>query len=104
VNADPGNRAAIPDQVRRFSGGELAQHWVLMVTLTVLALTGVALFAAETWIGRALITVEGGIEARGVIHRVAAIALMILVGWHFLYVVFTERGHRQPALGVRRAG
>jgi formate dehydrogenase subunit gamma len=34
-------------------------------------------------------------EARGAIHRFFAVVLMVLVGWHFLYVVFTERGHRQ---------
>jgi len=95
VNADRNQQAAAPGHVRRFSAGELAQHWVLLVTLTVLALTGVALFAAETWVGRAMIAVEGGIEARGVIHRVGAVSLMILTAWHFLYVLFTERGHRQ---------
>ena len=95
MSADRDSRRPIPDQVRRFSAAELAQHWVLMVTLTVLALTGLALFAADTWLGRTLIAVEGGIEARGTIHRVAAVALMILTGWHFFYVVFTERGHGQ---------
>lgn len=85
-----------PDRaIRRFTAAELAQHWVLLITLTVLALTGLALFAHGTWLGRALIALEGGIEARGIIHRVAAVVLMALVGWHFLYVVFSERGHRQ---------
>jgi formate dehydrogenase subunit gamma len=83
------------DEVARFTGVELAQHWILLVTLTVLALTGLALFAHDTWIGRTLIALEGGIETRGIIHRVAAIVLVALVTWHLLYVLFTDRGHRQ---------
>lgn len=79
----------------RFTVVELAQHWVLLITLIVLALTGLALFAHGTWIGRVLMTLEGGIETRGTIHRTAAVVLMLLVAWHFYYVVFTERGHLQ---------
>jgi formate dehydrogenase subunit gamma len=88
-------RNGVPREIQRFTANELAQHWVLLLTLVVLALTGLGLFAAETWLGRTLIALEGGIEARGNVHRVSAVVLMLLVGWHFLYVVFTERGHRQ---------
>ena len=88
-------RNPVPREMLRFTANELAQHWVLLITLTVLALTGLGLFAANTWIGRALIAAEGGIAARGTLHRVFAVVLMVMVGWHFLYVVFTERGHRQ---------
>jgi formate dehydrogenase subunit gamma len=79
----------------RFTTNEIAQHWVLMLTLTVLALTGLGLLMHDTWLGRWLITLEGGVESRGIIHRVFAVVLMALVGWHFFYVVFTDRGHRQ---------
>jgi formate dehydrogenase subunit gamma len=88
-------RNGVPREIQRFTANELAQHWVLLVTLVVLTLTGLGLFAADTWLGRALIAMEGGIEARGTIHRVFAVVLMLLVGWHFLYVVFSERGHSQ---------
>ena len=88
-------RNVVPGEVRRFTANELAQHWVLLIALIALTLTGLGLFAADTWLGRTLISLEGGIEARGTIHRVAAIVLMVLVGWHFVYVVFSERGHRQ---------
>lgn len=84
-----------PARIVRFTKGELVQHWVLMITLTVLALTGIGLLFHDTWIGRALITMEGGVEARGTIHRVFAVILMGLVGWHFLHVLFSDRGHRQ---------
>jgi formate dehydrogenase subunit gamma len=88
---DPHDRRGIV----RFTAVELAQHWVLLMTLIVLALTGLALFAYDTWVGRLLMGLEGGIETRGIIHRSAAVVLMLTVAWHFYYVVFTERGHRQ---------
>lgn len=92
------------EEIQRFTANELAQHWVLMVTLTVLALTGLALFAHGTIIGTVLMTIEGGIEARGAIHRFFAVVLMVLTAWHFLYVVFTERGHRQLMAMLPRSG
>ena len=95
MTSDKAGAAARTRKVLRFSANELVQHWVLMITLIVLALTGFGLLFYETWLGKFLIGLEGGMEARGAIHRFSAIILMILVAWHFFYVVFTERGHRQ---------
>jgi formate dehydrogenase subunit gamma len=95
VSSPPSRDSHPPREVTRFSRNELAQHWALLISLTVLALTGLALFAGSTWLGRTLIQLEGGIEARGDIHRLFAIVLMAVVAWHFFYVVFTERGHHQ---------
>ena len=97
------DRVGQRDEIKRFNRRELTQHWVLMISLVGLALTGLALFAAETWLGRTLIALEGGIESRGDLHRFFAILLMVLTAWHFQYVVFTERGHRQlMAMKVHR--
>jgi formate dehydrogenase gamma subunit len=97
------DRVGQRDEIKRFNRRELTQHWVLMISLVGLALTGLALFAADTWLGRTLIALEGGIESRGDLHRFFAILLMVLTVWHFQYVVFTERGHRQlMAMKVHR--
>jgi formate dehydrogenase subunit gamma len=88
-------QSMVPREVQRFTANELAQHWALLIALIVLTLTGLALFAADTWLGRTLISLEGGMEARGTLHRTFAVVLMLLVAWHFVYVVFSERGHRQ---------
>jgi formate dehydrogenase subunit gamma len=93
--ADRGSVPTPRGEILRFTRIERAQHWVLIVTLTLLGLTGVGLVLHDTWFGRVLIALEGGVESRGTIHRAAAVALMALVAWHFLYVVFTDRGHRQ---------
>ncbi|MCS7183391.1 MAG: cytochrome b/b6 domain-containing protein [Thermoanaerobaculum sp.] len=81
--------------VVRFTRVELIQHWVLLVSLLGLALTGLALFAHATPLGRWLIELEGGMEARGLWHRVFAVLLIGLTVWHLLYVLFSPRGNEQ---------
>lgn len=89
-------------EITRFSPVELAQHWVLMVTLIGLALTGLALFAHGTFVGKLLLALEGGMESRGVLHRVFAVILMGLTLWHFAYVLFSPRGNEQLRAMVPR--
>ena len=88
--------------IERFTLNERLQHIVLFVSLIVLALTGLALKFHNTWLGAFLIRIEGGIEARGWIHRSAAVVLMALGVYHSFYVVFTERGHRELMLVAPR--
>jgi len=95
VTENPPTGTRPPGRIVRFTRSELAQHWVLMITLTVLALTGIGLLLHDTWVGRTLIALEGGVESRGDIHRIFAVVLMMLTVWHFLYILFTDRGHRQ---------
>jgi len=82
-------------QVLRFSLNERLQHLVLMVCTILLVISGLSLRYADTAFGHAIIDLEGGIEGRGLLHRVTAAVLMALSMYHALYVVFTERGHRQ---------
>jgi len=82
-------------EVLRFTLNERIQHLVLMACVILLVITGLSLRFADTWLGRAVIALEGGIEARGLLHRVAAVGLILLSAYHFLYVVFTARGHDQ---------
>lgn len=80
-------------EIERFTLNERIQHVVLFASLIVLAVTGLALRYHGTWFGAFLIRIEGGVQARGWIHRAAAIVLMALSVYHALYVIFTERGH-----------
>lgn len=89
-------------EVIRLTRVELAQHWVLMVTLLGLALTGLALFAHGTWVGKVLMALEGGMESRGILHRVFAVILMALTLWHLGYVLFSPRGNEQLRAMVPR--
>lgn len=71
------------------------QHCALMVSVTLLILTGLALLYRDSAFGRFLIALEGGFEARGTIHRVAAGLLIITALYHFLYIVFSRTGHEE---------
>jgi formate dehydrogenase subunit gamma len=89
--------------VLRFTLNERLQHLALMICVILLVITGLSLRFADTWLGRAIISLEGGIEARGLLHRAGAIGLILLSAYHFLYVVFTERGHGQ-LMAIRPTG
>jgi len=82
-------------QIERFDLNERIQHILLLSALIILSLTGLALKFHDSWFGIMMITVEGGIQARGIIHRVSAIALIILACYHAYYVLATEKGHRE---------
>ncbi|MEK6797675.1 MAG: cytochrome b/b6 domain-containing protein [Planctomycetota bacterium] len=77
--------------VQRLSTNEVAQHWVLMISFTVLVISGFSLrFSEAGWV-KLLFGWGGGFEARGVIHRVAAAIMIVGTAWHSLYL-FTARG------------
>jgi cytochrome b subunit of formate dehydrogenase len=82
-------------EIQRFTLSERLQHGVLMISTLVLLITGFSLLFHDLWIGRWLLWLEGGIAGRGLIHRWAAGFLIGLCAYHLLYILFTERGHRQ---------
>ena len=78
----------------RFTPVQRLQHLVLIVSFTVLALTGLPQKYAAAWVGERLIGLMGGIEAVRIVHRVAAFALMAATIVHVVdvaYRVFVER-------------
>jgi cytochrome b subunit of formate dehydrogenase len=79
--------------VIRFSWSERIQHILLLISLIVLVLTGLSLMFHSTAWGRFMINLEGGMARRGWIHRLAAILLMGVTLYHYLYTLLTERGH-----------
>ncbi|HSC72150.1 MAG TPA: cytochrome b/b6 domain-containing protein [Candidatus Methylomirabilis sp.] len=81
--------------IQRFTLNERLQHALLMLSTLVLLITGFSLLFHEVWIGRWLLWLEGGVQGRGLIHRWAAAVLIAVCTYHFLYVLFTGRGHAQ---------
>ncbi len=71
------------------------QHFLLMVSLLVLALTGFALMYHESWLGQFLIRLEGGVINRGLFHRTAAVVLMAQLVYHAFYMLFSREGKRE---------
>lgn len=80
------------DSVIRMSIMFRIQHFLLMVTLVVLALTGFALMYHENWLAQALIRLEGGVLYRGFLHRAAAAFLMAQTVFHAYYMLFAREG------------
>lgn len=79
--------------VERFSLNQRVQHVATMISMILLSVTGLALKYHDTWLGRAMIDLEGGFETRGVIHRAAALVLVGLAVYHLFYLLFSRRGH-----------
>ena len=71
------------------------QHFLLMVTLLVLALTGFVLMYHDNRLAQALIALEGGVVYRGIIHRTAAVFLMAQLVYHAFYMLFSREGKRE---------
>lgn len=74
------------------------QHLLLVVSLTVLALTGFALMYHDNWLGEFLIRMEGGVLNRGIIHRMAAVVLMAQLVYHAFYMLFSREGKQELRL------
>lgn len=79
--------------MQRFSLNQRIQHVIAMLSILVLCITGLALRYHDTWLGRAMISVEGGFETRGILHRAAALVLVGLAAYHLLYLLFSDQGH-----------
>jgi len=83
------------DWVQRFDGIQIAQHLLLTVSFTLLAVTGFALRYPEAWWVRYL-TVLGMTEpVRQNLHRAFAVLLILVSLSHAYYVLFMPRGRRE---------
>ena len=81
------------EQVIRMNFNELWQHTFLMVTFTVLVITGFSLRFSEAWWVKLLFGWEGGFPVRGIIHRVAAVIFILTTLWHLVFLT-TAQGRR----------
>jgi cytochrome b subunit of formate dehydrogenase len=88
-------RPAPPDEaLLRLSLNERVQHWILMATFILLALTGLPLLAPESAFAKAALFVFGGVHGRALLHRVAGVGLCATGVYHLGYLVLTRRGRR----------
>lgn len=80
--------------VERFTFNERLQHIVLVVSFTLLVISGMPLSFPEAGWARALFSFPGSAELRGIIHRIAAVMLIGLAIWHAVFLL-TPRGREQ---------
>jgi cytochrome b subunit of formate dehydrogenase len=81
------------NEILRLDIHQRIQHWLMLLSVTLLILTGIGMRFSGSFIGKALIFLEGGFEARGYLHRVSAILLIITILYHLFYILFSARGH-----------
>lgn len=74
------------EQLVRMQRDELWQHTLLMLSFTVLAVTGFAFQYSGSFWARFLFGWNGGFALRHTVHRVAAVVLIGTAVWHVAYL------------------
>ncbi|MFA0735705.1 MAG: hypothetical protein OGMRLDGQ_002205 [Candidatus Fervidibacter sp.] len=82
------------EYVERFTLNERLQHLVLVISFTLLVISGLPLSYAEAGWAKWFYTFPGSAQLRGIIHRIGAVMLMALAVWHVIYLL-TPRGREQ---------
>jgi formate dehydrogenase gamma subunit len=72
----------------RLSANQRAQHWLLLTSFIVLVLSGFALQYPDSWLAWIL----GGESLRRIIHRVAAVVMVLVGTYHILYLGLSKEG------------
>ncbi|MER3543204.1 MAG: hypothetical protein C4311_01045 [Chloroflexota bacterium] len=96
VNVSEAKEAAVSlsRKVLRFPLSYRIEHWVAVASFIPLAITGLVQKFADVTLSKSLIALLGGIERVRVIHRVAAVVLMLEVVYHLGavgYRLFVQR-------------
>jgi formate dehydrogenase gamma subunit len=79
---------------QRFPLARRIEHWVMMLSFTTLAITGLPQRFPASELSIAFVYLLGGIETLRVIHRTAAIVMMLGTAWHILvfgYLSYVRR-------------
>ena len=76
----------------RLNLSERIQHVLLLSSFTILVLTGFALKFPDTWWVAPMREIEGGMNLRGLIHRIAALVMVGTALYHIYFLLITKRG------------
>ncbi len=87
----------------RFAGGEQVErmnlhfrmaHWLVMVSFTILVVTGFALKFPESWWAAPIVRWEGQMALRGWVHRIAAVILVTALVYHIIHLIVRRRDRK----------
>jgi len=79
----------------RMTVSERVQHLLMMVSFFVLAVTGFMLHYPDAWWVKGIRSLSPYVfELRSLMHRVAAVVMVVTCLIHVVYVLFTERGRQ----------
>lgn len=76
--------------VVRLSVNQRAQHWLLLTSFTALVLSGFALQYPDSWLAWLLWSEF----LRRIIHRVAAIVMLVVGAYHVIYLAVSQEGRQ----------
>jgi len=84
----------IPDDevFLRMNLAERFQHILLIITFTTLILTGLPLIFYDLGFFKSVFSYGRAFYIRGLLHRVAAVVLILDIVWHVVYTATTGRG------------
>jgi len=75
----------------RLTANQRLQHWLLLTSFIILVLSGFALQYPDSWLSWMLGSNE---YLRRIIHRVAAVIMIIVGAYHLLYLALTKDGRQ----------
>lgn len=81
----------------RFGLARRVEHWVLVLSFSLLAITGLAQKYSELGISISIISLLGGIQTTRIIHRVAAVIFGLQSILHVIYAFYLVYVRRQKA-------
>ena len=77
-----------PRSIVRLTPNQRTQHWLLLTSFIVLVLSGFALQYPDSWLAWSL----GSEFLRRIIHRIAAVVMILVGSYHLLYLALTSEG------------
>src|SRR6187402_3242221 len=78
----------------RFPLARRIEHWTMMLSFTILAITGLPQRFSSSPVSIAFVGILGGIETLRTIHHIAAVVMMLGTAWHLLvfgYMSYVRR-------------
>ncbi|HEX2694717.1 MAG TPA: cytochrome b/b6 domain-containing protein [Acidobacteriota bacterium] len=88
-----GNELIRDDEIfLRMNLAERVQHILLIFSFSLLVLTGLPLMFYELHVFKSIFGFAKAFYYRGVLHRFAAVILIVDIVWHFGYTILTRRG------------
>jgi cytochrome b subunit of formate dehydrogenase len=84
-------RDAFPRTVTRMNRSQRWQHFVLLSSFITLVITGFALKYPDTWLAAVPLMGE---RLRGIVHRIAAVAMIGASVYHLFYLIVARDGRR----------
>lgn len=93
-NASLGYSAPIRDDeiFIRMNLAERIQHLILIMSFFILIVTGLPLIFHEIKFLKSIFSAENSFYIRGILHRIAAVTLILNLIWHILYVLLSSKG------------